>query len=76
MAQRVEEGDDERERLELQLETTMQLSEMALAASVKAGEEEQQQEASQRTTEEAGDAEAMVIIFVIGRLSVVADLFA
>lgn len=46
-------GESERERLELQLETTVQLSEMALAAKgVDAAEEGQQQEAAGRAAKE------------------------
>lgn len=46
LTQRVADGDKERKELEMQLEATVQLSEMALAARVKAGDGDVHQEAS------------------------------
>lgn len=67
LTQRLSDGDNDRKQLELKLEstahelaTTVQLSELALAAKSAAGEEERQEEETRRATEEAQRAEELV----------------
>lgn len=67
LTQRLGDGDNERKELELKLEstahelaTTVQLSELALAAKSAAGEEERREQETRRTAEEAQRAEEMV----------------
>lgn len=67
LTQRLSDGDNERKELDLKLEstahelaTTVQLSELALAAKSAAGEAERQEEETRRATEEALRVEELV----------------
>lgn len=54
LAQQVKMGESEKERLELELETTVQLTEMALAAKgAEVAKEDQQQQVARRAEEES-----------------------